>query len=766
MAKNIESQTFRITGMDCADCAKTIERGVRKLDGVQTCALNYGAATLKVEGATPRENIVARVRALGYDVRDSERPNNQLPITHNPATGPLGFLRFLLQRRDTTLAVIGALFILPSLIFNELLPFLGVQSKLFDVAALAALLIAGYPIARSAWRALRINHEININVLMTIAAIGAIAIGAYTEAGLVMVLFAIGEALEGYTMERARSSIQTLMQVAPNEATALRPCIDCKEHLGQNGYSGGACPFCGIEETRVFVDELRVGDTIIVKPGERIGMDGRIKAGASSVNQAPITGESVPVQKEVGAEVFAGSINGEGVLDIEVTRLAQDNTISRLIKLVEEAQEHKAPAERFVDQFARYYTPAVVGIAILVAIIPPLFFAAPFLGVQGWLYRALEVLVVACPCALVISTPVAFISAISNAARNGVLIKGGAYLEALAKIKAIAFDKTGTLTEGKPKVIEIQAMNCTQPTQAAQQPCAACEDLLALAYAVERRSEHPLAHAIVVAAEQHHVQALYPAADAVTAKVGQGVQGRVVGRAVLVGSHAYFDEAVPHENVQCHAANLASQHGQTPLMVSVDGAFAGFIAVADAVRDDSRASLAALKQTAIQHLVMLTGDNAYTAQRIAADVGVTDVRAELLPEQKVSAIQSLLQTYGTVAMVGDGVNDAPALATATVGIAMGAGSAQALETADVTLMGDGLSKLPFALQLSQTTLRIIRFNIAFAIGIKLVFLGLVLAGLGSLWLAVLADVGASLLVTLNGMRLLKFEMPVRQGTLS
>jgi Cd2+/Zn2+-exporting ATPase len=361
-------QNFRITGMDCADCAKSIEKGVGKLDGVTTCAINFGAATLKVEGNAGREAVIQRVRELGYDVRIE---NEQLKIEKrgvatrllNSPFPILNFLGYLLSRRDTALAVLGALLILPGLLFNELLPFLGVESFLFDLTSIAALLVAGYPVARSAWRSLTINRNININVLMTIAAAGAVVIGAYTEAGLVMVLFAIGEALEGYTMEQARDSIRSLMTIAPNEATALRPCVDCQEHLGQNGYAGGPCPFCGVEETRVFVDELRVGDVIVVKPGERIAMDGRVRAGASSVNQAPITGESVPVTKSVGDDVFAGAINGEGALEVEVTRLAQDNTLSRIIHMVEEAQAQKAPAEKFVDQFARIYTPAVVALA-------------------------------------------------------------------------------------------------------------------------------------------------------------------------------------------------------------------------------------------------------------------------------------------------------------------------------------------------------------------------------------------------------------------
>jgi Cd2+/Zn2+-exporting ATPase len=728
--KSNSAQIYTITGMDCADCAKSIERGVSKLDGVTACAINFAAATLKVEGNAAPSTVIQRVRELGYDVQT--QPST---VKRQAETTP-SFLQFLLQRRDTTLALIGAVLILPGLVLHELLPLAGIhlQSPIPDFLSLAALFVAGFPIARSAWRAITVNREVTINVLMTIAAVGAVVIGAYTEAGLVMVLFAIGEALEGYTSERARNSIRSLMQVAPSEATRL------------------ASP--DSPEARVPVSELRVGDVILVKPGERIPMDGRIVKGTSAINQAPITGESVPVEKRISDEVFAGTINGEGVLEVEVTQLAEDNTISRIIKLVEEASENKAPAERFVDQFAKVYTPAVVVVAILVGSVPPLLFGAPFWGEQGWLYRALELLVVACPCALVISTPVAIISAISNAARNGVLIKGGAYLETLASVNQIAFDKTGTLTEGKPTVVAVRSVNCTEPREGT---CVNCADLLALADAVERRSEHPLARAIVAAADAQHTQDRLVAAEDVKAIVGKGVSGNVNGRTVFVGSHGYFDVALPHVREVCAEIDAAAAKGQTPMLVGVGGEYQGYITVADTVRESSRVALAELKRVGVLTL-MLTGDAVTTARHIAAQLGVDEVHAGLMPQDKLALIQSkLANPKSKIAMVGDGVNDAPALAAASVGIAMGAGTAQALETADVALMSDDLSKLPFALRLAKRAMRTIRTNIAFAIGIKLVFLALVLMGLGTMWLAVLADVGATLIVTLNGMRLLRTQ---------
>lgn len=746
------SYTLKITGMDCAACAQTIERGVAKLDGVQTCALNFTSETLRVEGDITQDIIVQRVRELGYDIGQNAKRDEVKRET--------SLWGFMLGRRDTQLALLGALLILPGLIFNELLPGLGFSHPLLDLFSVGAMLVAGYPIARSAWRALTINREININVLMTIAAIGAAIIGEYTEAGLVITLFAIGEAFEGFTAQQARDSIRSLVALTPRRAAVLRPCMDCREHLGQDGYEGGECPFCGLEMQSVEVDELVLGDRIVVKPGERIPMDGRVLSGVSSVNQAAITGESLPVPRKPGENVFAGSINGEGALEVEVTHLAADNTIARMIQMVEDAQEKKAPAQRFVDRFAKVYTPAVVGIAALVAVIPPIFFGEPFwnpgpstqgaLASQGWLYRALELLVIACPCALVISTPVSLISAISNAARNGILIKGGAHLETLAKVQAIAFDKTGTLTEGKPAVIGVYAVGCTDPQTGMCEPC---NDLLARASAVERHSEHPLAGAIVRASEKHGVQHRYATAGEVTARAGKGVSGQVDGREVFIGSHTFFETLYPHSSGVCEAVDAATRAGYTPLLVSDGQAFAGYITVADVPRVNSPSALATLRQD-VAHLIMLTGDNDATAQSIAGQVGVTQVRANLLPEDKVEVVQALLADFGAVAMVGDGINDAPALATASVGIAMGgAGTQAAMETADVVLMGDDLEKLPFLLRLSKRTMSVIRANIALSLGIKIVFLLLVLLGWGTMWLAVLADMGASLLVTGNGMRL-------------
>ena len=753
-----KERKYHISGMTCASCAQTVQKGVSRLPGVSHAALSYHSETLQIEGDFDPTEVEARVRALGYGIEaasetspftirnsqfiieDSEypasRPNSPAKAKSPTAAGLLAYLR---RQKDSRLALIGLLLVLPGLIFNELLPFLGLEHPLMDVLSIAAMLVAGGPIIRNAYRSLRFSREINISVLMSIAALGALAIGAYTEGGLVMVLFALGESLEAYSGQRARDAIRSLLDLAPAEARRLIP--------GDNGSNA---------ERLVPVESLAVGDRIVVRPGERIPMDGMIEAGGGTVNQAPVTGESTPVIKEIGHELYAGSINGEAALTVQVTRLAEDNTIQRMIRMVEEARERKAPAERFVDQFARVYTPAIVVLAILVAAVPPLLFDQPFLnpaaGGQGWLYRALTLLVIACPCALVISTPVTIISAISNAASQGILIKGGVHLETLARLKAFAFDKTGTLTQGKPAVVAVRSVDCLHPENGLCQPC---EDLLALAGAIEGRSEHPLAQAVAHASVEQGLTGRYRQADDVVALAGRGVSGTVGGQAITIGSHPYFEDTLAHET-HCLAMKEAEAQGQTPVLLRRDGEYRGYIALSDTVRDSSRQALARLREQGVGPLVMLTGDNQAVAEQVGQDVGVDAVEANLLPEDKMAAIDRLRRQYGAVGMVGDGINDAPALAAADVGVAMGvAGSAQAMETADIALLKDDLGRLPDAIHLARRAMRAVRLNIGVAIGIKVLFLALVLVGLGSMWLAVLADVGASLLVTANGMRLLR-----------
>jgi Cd2+/Zn2+-exporting ATPase len=731
-----------ISGMDCADCARTIERGVARLDGVQGCQVNFTAAKLVVQGDAPRDAIVERIRKLGYDV---VKPTARA-VTSRPSRGVTGFIRFLWARPSTRLTLIGALCLLPAFVLEELLPIIGIavtEMMWVDALATAALLIAGFPILRNAWNSLRLNHEITINTLMVVAAIGAVVIGALHEAATVVVLFSIGEALEGYTAEQARQSIRGLLTLVPQTAIVIRRCETSHE----------------LEEHIVPINEVRIGERVIVKPGARIAIDGVILSGSTSVNQAEITGESMPAFKQVGDAVFAGSVNLDGAIAVEATSLAADNTIAQIVKLVESADENKAKAHRFIDRFARVYTPIVMVLALIVAFVPPVFFGQPFWNVgdeQGWLYRALELLVIACPCALVISTPVALISAVSNAAKHGVLIKGGAYIEALSQVDTIAFDKTGTLTEGKPRVVSIKAANCLGDPQ-----CDECKELLAVASAVESRSEHPIAHAVTEAAHISGVDKRYAQADGVSAIPGKGVRGNVEGNEVLIGSHAYFDESVPHDATICQDAQRVAEDGSTLMMLRVGERYAGYIAVADSIRPDSKVALDRLHEHGV-HTVMLTGDNSRAASAIAKQVHVDEVIAEVLPADKAATVRDLQAKARNpkskmVAMVGDGVNDAPALAQADVGIAMGSGTAHANSASNVTLMTNDLNRLPYALKLARATMRNIYSNVAFSIGIKLVVFALALAGVGTLWMAVLADTGAALLVTLNGMRMARYE---------
>ncbi len=754
-----EEYIFRIVGLDCASCAGSLESGIGHMKGVQTCSLSFATGRMVVSGSVGREAVIERIRALGFDVAlEDEAVDAGL---QTKASGPVAFLHFLWQRWDTRLALIGAILVLPSAIAHELLH---IEHIVFQGASIIALLIAGWPIGLSAFRGLVYSRQIRMTMLMTIAAIGAVYIGAYTEAAMVMVLFAIGEALEGYTTSRARDSIRQLMAVVPQEATLLRRAGQperATQPIHDNGQPVGA--------QRIPIAELAIGDVIIVKPGERIPMDGVVRAGMSTVNQAPITGESTLVEKSDGAHVFASSINGAGALEIEVTHSSADNTISRLIKMVEEAQERRAPVQRFVDRFAHYYTPLVVLVALFTAIVPPLVFGQPFLNVgehHGWFYRSLALLLVACPCALVISTPVSIISAISNGARNGVLFKGGAYLEKLSSVSAIAFDKTGTLTEGKPAVVAVRSTACLLPNadtgssfslDAQTERCAPCDDLLARVCAVEQKSEHPLATAIVREAIRRGVYGTYAPAEQVHALAGQSVSGYVQGQHIVIGSHRYFDATVPHSQEDCLQATHDAEQGYTPMLVGCQDSYLGRITASDTVRASSAEAIASLRDMGIGALVMLTGDNRHAATKVSESVGITAIEAELLPEEKVAAIESLRAQHACVAMVGDGINDAPALATADVGIALGGasgGTAEAMETADVTLMGDDLRRLPFAIRLSKATMRTIGVNVVLSLGIKLGFLVLVLAGLGTMWMAVLSDMGTSLLVTLNGMRLL------------
>lgn len=722
----MNTKIYQVDGMDCAHCATTMSNGIKKLENVEFVEVDFISGKMQIVGDVDEDAIRQRTQQLGYKIVDEEQTKDREPSRG----GLIGFFDYLLRSEETRLALIGGLIGIIGLASLALNLPEAVSTVIFTLA----VLITGIPVYKSGINAVILNRTFNINTLMTIAAGGALILGEMFEAVVVIFLFAVGEALEGYVAERNRDNLRSLMTLVPDTAT----------RINDEG------------ERVVPVEMLKVGDKIIVKAGERIPMDGDVLSGESGVDQSPITGESLPVHKAQGDEVYAGTVNGTGTLTIEVTQLAENNTLSRIVQMVEQSHKNRAKSQRTIDRFAEYYTPAVVALAALIALAPPLLLGQPFWNTateQGWFYRALTLLVIACPCALVISTPVTVISAISRSARNGVLIKGGVYLEALAGIRAFAFDKTGTLTQGKPQVQTIRAADC----KIADDNCDACQDVLALASALEKRSSHPLAQAVIDEAHKYQLDTVYAPAENVETLAGQGVRGTVNGQDVIVGSHRYFDTHYPHEDAFCATIADAEAHGQTTMLVREADTVRGFIGVADTVRDVSKQVIAELRKLDVTS-VMLTGDTTATAQAVSASVGVDTFRAELMPEDKVNAVEQLKQDYQTVAMVGDGVNDTPALASATLGIAMGgAGTAQAMETADIVLMADDLSKLPVTIRLARFARSIIVQNIALTFAVKALFITLAIFFETSLWLAIFADVGMLVIVTLNGMRPLRFK---------
>ncbi len=570
-----------------------------------------------------------------------------------------------------------------------------------------------------AWLAIR-RLRADMNLLMCVAVVGAICLGQWLEAAIVTFLFQVSLLLEHWSMERARRAVGSLLKLTPPTARVFEPGCD---HTHERP-----------------VAEVKIGARIIVHPTEMIPLDGRVLSGESSVNQAPITGESLPVEKASGDPAFAGTINGEGTLEIEVTRRANDTTLARIIHLVQEAQAGRAPSEQWVERFARYYTPAMMGLAVLIAVGPPLLTAAAW---SIWIYNALVLLVIACPCALVISTPVSVVSALTRAANHGVLIKGGRYLEAAAGLQAIAIDKTGTLTRGEPQVKEVIPLNNHSRAE-----------LLQRAAALELQSTHPIAQAILKCARDEGVQVANP--ESYQQLNGRGAAGVVSGKPYWIGSHRLMLERMPGADAAHNQSIDLKATGGSVVAIGSEAHVCGLISVADTVRAGADRVIQELHQLGIRHIRMLTGDNQETGQAIADAVGVDSFLAEALPEDKLRELELLRQQYGSVAMIGDGVNDSPAMAAATVGIVMGAiGTDAAIEAADIALMSDDLSKVPWLIRLARRTLRIIKQNIAFALGLKLLFVALAACGLASLWMAIAADTGASLLVVFNGMRLLR-----------
>ena len=695
IAHRFHHENLRIDGMDCATCATVIEHALQRTEGVLEASVSYAAERLRLEfdsETITRDAIVRRIAALGYGV-----------LEEGHAAG------WFAEHRELILSGVSGLLLL----IGWLAALAGAPGALSLGLLLGAYAAGGFYALRDAWQSLQ-SRRFDIDTLMIVAAAGAGALGAWAEGALLLFLFSLGHALEHLAMDRARRAIEALAELAPKTALVQRD---------------GA-------EIEVRVADLLRGDHVIVKPGSRIPADGRVVSGESAVDQSPLTGESMPVDKRPDDAMFAGTVNGEGALLIEVTKLARESTLARMVAMVAEAQTQKSPTQRFTDRFERVFVPVVLVGAVLLIVLPPLFdfpFAASF-------YRAMAVLVAASPCALAIATPSAVLAGIARAARGGVLIKGGAHLENLGTLSAIAFDKTGTLTVGKPRVTDVIAL-------------AGGEDaLLRLAAAVESRSAHPLAQAVVDEARRRGLS--WDEAGAVEAVTGQGLRAEFNGRKVAIGNARLFEGETMPDALRQHAERLHTA-GRTTMLVQADGHFLGVLALADTPRAGVREVLASLHRLGVRQTIMLTGDNEQVGRAIGKEIGLDEVRAGLLPQDKVAAMEELARRHGRAAMVGDGVNDAPAMARATVGIAMGgAGTDVALETADVALMADDLAKLPFAVALSRAAKRIIRQNLFVSLGVVALLVPATLFGWAGIGVAVAVHEGSTLVVVINALRLL------------
>lgn len=700
MSENIDAikpvTMYQVTGITCLDCAAKFEKAVAALPGVISVNLNTMTGKMVVAGQVDLDVI----RQLGREENYTIRLVDDNSIVSDFKKTNLEILR----------VVISALVLLAAYVMEKM----GSHAVLYISLYVSTMILGGWGNFRKAFQALK-RASFNMSVLMSIAIGGAVIIGQYEEGAFVAFLYSISEMLEAWTMEKARRSIRDLIKAAPKTAVIRR-----------NG-----------EEVSLPVDNIEVGDLMVIRPGEKLAMDGIVINGKSAVNQAAITGESIPAEKIPGDEVYAGTLNTYGVLEVKVTKLAKDSTIAKIINMVEEAQSKRATSQAFVEKFAAFYTPIVIILAVGIIVIPPLFFDYAWMP---WFYRGLSLLVVSCPCALVVSTPVAIVSAISSAARQGVLIKGGIYLEEMATVKAIAFDKTGTLTIGSPVITDILPLSVSE------------EQLLVIAASLENRSEHPLAAAILKAAKDRSLKLL--PVDEFQAIMGSGVQGIVDDQIVYVGNNYYFEQLKISTSKVDRTIKKLQEQGKTVMLIGTNRGVMGLIAVADELRKITPQVINELRHAGIKHTIMLTGDNAATAGAIAYHAGVDEFKAELLPGDKVRALEQVLTKYGKTVMVGDGINDSPALARATVGIAMGgAGTDTALEVADIALMTDDLTKVPYIIRLSRKTFNIIRQNIGFALAIKVIAVLAVFPGWLTLWLAIIADTGATVLVTLNSLRL-------------
>ena len=707
---------LRIHGMDCAEEVSLLKRELMPLlEDEDRLGFDVLGGKLTVDLSSlevTQADVLAAIEQTGLKAEPwQEDADSQSELT------------FWARHRRVILTITSGLFGAAGLAAQLLLS--GGTGEASEAVPLVAVtlyvvgIIAGLSLVLpKAWRS-AVSLRPDMNLLRSVAVVGAAAIGEWFEGATVAFLFSLSLLLESWSVGRARRAIAALMDLSPPIAHVR----------GEDGEVKDIAPA-----------SVPIGSTLIVRPGEKIPLDGKVRVGRSGVDQAPITGESVPVDKEVGDEVFAGTINGDGSLEVESTKAANDTTLARIIKMVGDAGSKRAPSQKWVEKFAAVYTPVVMLSALLILIVPPLAFGGDW---SDWLYRSLVLLVIACPCALVISTPVSVVAALAAAARNGVLIKGGVFIELPSRLKAIAMDKTGTLTQGRPVVVDVVPLSGHDD-----------EELLTRAGALEQNSNHPLARAIVEETKRRGLT--ITTADEFEIIQGKGASGTFNGKTYWLGSHRYLEQRgqeTPGVHEQLEAMQEA---GRTVVVIGNDHHVCGYITLADAIRDESRDAVIQLHDAGIEHLVMLTGDNQGTADAIAKQAGIDEVRAELLPEDKVDAVEKLVEQYGHVAMIGDGVNDAPALARASLGLAMGAaGSDAAIETADIALMSDDLSKLPWLIHHSRRTLSIIRQNIGFSLAVKALFVVLTFAGYASLWAAIAADMGASLLVIGNGLRLLR-----------
>lgn len=722
----IISSTLKVSELCCPDSAKDVQKAVSSMPGVQSTEVNFNAQKLKVvynSNETSLEQISNTLSKIGHPVA-SMKAENAAPSENveapskyakNAKVAP-SIIPWCKETKNVLLALSAVITVLT--IIAEW-THIGLPETWAKVLYGVAVIIGGIFPAKKGLSSLK-HGRLTINTLLVVGAIGAIYLGLWKEASLLVVIFSLGEVLESYAVDKARGSIQALISLAPQEATVLR-----------NG-----------KELRVPIEQVNIDEIVLVKPGEKVSVDGIVVSGTSAIDQSSITGESIPIEKHAGDEVYASTLNGRGALEIKVTKLAEDSTLSKIVELVENAQMKKGNAQNFSERFGAIYTPFMFVLAILMAVVPPVFFWQPF---DAWLYRALVVLVVSCSCSLVLSVPIAIVAGVGNAAKNGVLVKGGIHMETAGKVQVVAFDKTGTLTTGKPTVTDVVALGSISDKK-----------LLKIAGTLEVRSEHPLADAILKLISEKGLE--LETIDEFMSITGRGAKGMIDGEQYYIGNSRLFKEIGVSVKSHIEQIERMQDEGKTVILVGNSKQILGMIAVSDQPKENARKAISKLKELGIKKIVMLTGDNKVTGEAIGRRLGVDEVRAELLPEDKISAIKALQQGHRTVAMVGDGVNDAPALAQADVGVSMGiAGTDVALETADIVLMADDLDQLVYMVKISRKTVSVIKQNIAFSLALVAFLVLTALFGWMPLTTGLIINEASALVIIANGVRLLKVK---------